>query len=210
MIWWIVIPAVLVAALCYAYWEHRKHSRRLVDLFAPLASKYGGEVKAATVLAMPQLRFERNGRRYFIGAMASGGPLVSGSSSRPGFNAPFTFAELENRFDTGQELNIQRSDSLDRGARRLVNSVSSSPRPTSGDASFDNAFLVKSGDQAFVRRVLDLRLRQKLLDSRHLRLEVALNRAKISVHIDDYVKSAADLDEMIEIATLLAENCSVS
>ncbi len=61
-----------------------------------------------------------------------------------------------------------------------------------------------------MRRVLDLRLRQKLLDSRHLRLEVALNRAKISVHIDDYVKSAADLDEMIEIATLLAENCSVS
>lgn len=132
-------------------------------MFAPLASKYGGEVKAATVLALPQLRFERNGRRYFIGAMASGGPLVSGSSSRPGFNAPFTFTELENRFDTGQELNIQRSDSLDRGARRLVNSVSRSPRPTSGDATFDNAFLVKSGDQAFVRRVLDLRLRQKLL-----------------------------------------------
>jgi len=72
-------------------------------LFAPLASRYGGEVKAATVLAMPQLRFERNGRRFFIGAMASGGPLVSGSASRPGFNGPFTFAELENRVDTGQE-----------------------------------------------------------------------------------------------------------
>ncbi len=210
MIWWIVIPAVLVAALCYAYWEHRKHSRRLGDLFAPLASRYGGEVKAATVLALPQLRFERNGRRYFIGAMASGGPLVSGSSSRPGFNGPFTFAELENRFDTGQELNIQRSDSLDRGARRLVNSVSRNLKPTSGDVTFDNAFLIKSGDQAFVRRVLDLRLRQKLLDSRHLRLEVALTRAKISVRIDDYVRSAADLDEMIEIVTLLAENCSLS
>ncbi len=210
MIWWILIPAVIVAALTYAYWEHRTHSRRLAGLFATLASTYGGEVKAATVLAMPQLRFERNGRQYFIGAMASGGPLVSGSASRPGFNGPFTFAELEHRSDTGQELNIQRSDSLDRAASRLVDSVSSGRKPTSGDVTFDNAFLIKSDDQAFVRRVLDARLRQKLLDCRHQRLEVALTRAKVKVHIDDYVRSAADLDEMIEIATLLAENCALA
>jgi hypothetical protein len=41
-------------------------------------------------------------------------------------------------------------------------------------------------------------------------LEIALSGPKISVHIDDYVKSPADLDEMIEIATLLAENCSAT
>lgn len=167
-------------------------------------------MKAATVLAMPQLRFERDGRQYFIGAMASGGPLVSGSASRPGFNGPFTFAELEHRSETGQELNIRRSDSLDRAARRLVDAASRRRKPTSGDVTFDNAFLIKSGDQAFVRRVLDPRLREKLLDCRHQRLEVALTRAKISVRIDDYVRSAADLDEIIAIVTLLPENCSLS
>ena len=142
--------------------------------------------------------------------MASGGPLVSGSASRPGSNEPFTFAEVDNWTDAGQELNILRSDSLDRTARRLVDRASNGRAPTSGDVTFDNAFLIKSGDQAFVRRVLDPRLRQKLLDCRHQRLEVALTPAKTSVHIDDYVSSAADLDEMVEIATWLADNCSQS
>ena len=210
MIWWIVIPAVIAAALAYAYWEHRKQSRRLVDLFIPLATTYGGDVKAATVLALPQLRFERDGRRYFLGAMASGGTLVSGSASRPGFNGPFTFANLEIQPDTGQELNIQRTDRLDHGVNRLVSSVSSGHISTSGDSAFDNAFRIRSDDQAFVHRVLDPSLRQKLLGSSQQRLEVALTGTKISVHIDDYVKSAAELDEMIEIATLLAENCSVT
>ena len=35
MIWWIVIPAVIVAALAYAYWEHGKQSRRLAALYTP-------------------------------------------------------------------------------------------------------------------------------------------------------------------------------
>lgn len=208
MIWWIVIPAVIAAALTYAYWEHRKQSRRLTELFNPLAAVYGGEVKSATMLALPQLHFERDRWRYVVGAMASGGPLVSGTASRPGFNGPFTFANLELPFDTGQELRIQRTDAIDRGASRLVKSVVGSHRPTSGDDAFDDAFRIQCIDQAFVLRVLDPPLRQKLLGSSHQRLEVALTGAKISVHIDDFVKSATDLDEVIEIATLLASNCS--
>ena len=207
MIWWIIIPTAIAAALAYAYWEHRKQSRRLTDLFTPLAARYGGDVKAATMLALPQLRFERDGCRYFVGAMANGGPLVSGSASRPGFNGPFTFANLELPFDTGQELRIQRTDALDRGASRLLESVAGGYRSTSGDQAFDDTFHIKSNDQAFVHRVLDSPLRQKLLDSSHQRLEVTLTGTKISVHSDDFVKSAADLEEVIEIATLLAKNC---
>ncbi len=208
MIWWAIIPAVIAAALVYAYWEHRKQSRRLIEMFTPLATAYGGEVKAATVLALPQLRFERDGGRYFLGAMASAGPLVSGSASRPGFNGAFTFAELEIQLDTGQKLNIQRTDRLDRAASRLIGSVAGDHNPISGDDAFDNAFRIRSSDHAFVHRVLDPLLRRKLLDSSQQRLEVDLTGAKISVHIDDYVKSAAELDEMIEIATMLANNCS--
>lgn len=208
MIWWIVIPAVIAAALAYAYWEHRKQSHRLAGLFTPLASMYGGEVKAATTLALPQLQFQRDRRHYVVGAMASGGPLVSGTASRPGFNGPFTFANLELPFDTGQTLRIQRTDVIDRSASRLVESVTGGYRSTSGDGAFDDAFRIQSNDQAFVYRVLDPALRQRLLSSSHQRLEISLTGAKISVHIDDFVKSAADLDEAIEIATLFADNCS--
>lgn len=208
MIWWIVIPAVIAAALAYAYWEHQKQSRRLADLFTPLAALYGGEVKAATILALPQLRFERDGYRYFVGAMASGGPLVSGTASRPGFNGPFTFANLELPFDTGQELRIQRTDAVDRGLNRTIESVTASQRPLSGDDAFDNRFQIKTDDHEFARRVLDPPLRQKLLDSSQQRLEISLSGTRIRVHIDDFVKSAADLDEMIDIATTLAKNCS--
>ena len=70
MIWWIIIPAVIAAALAYAYWEHGKQGRRLTRLFAPVAKAHDGNVKAATFLALPQLRFERDGHKYFIGAMA--------------------------------------------------------------------------------------------------------------------------------------------
>lgn len=210
MIWWIVIPAVIAAALAYAYSDHRKQSRRLAEFFTPLATAYDGEAKSATMLALPQLHFEHNGRRYVVGAMASGGPLVSGTASRPGFNGPFTFANLELPLDTGQELRIQRTDAIDRGASRLVDSVANGHRSTSGDGPFDDAFRIRSSNQAFVHRVLGPPLRQKLLDSSHQRLEVSLTGTKISVHIDDFVKSAADLDEVIEIATLLADNCTVS
>jgi hypothetical protein len=162
MIWWIVIPAAIAVALAYAFWDHRKQSRRLVGLFAPLAATYGGTVKAATILALPQLRFEREGRRYSVGAMATAGTRVSGSASRPGFTGPFTFANVDIPLDTGQDLSILRTDRLDRAVIRLINSVSSGPMSTSGDSVFDNAFRIKSNDQAFVHRVLDQALRQRL------------------------------------------------
>lgn len=210
MIWWIVIPAVIVAALAYAYWEHGKQGRRLAGLFAPLAASHGGKVKAATLLALPQLGFERDGRKYVVGAMASGGPNVSGTASRPGFNGPFTFANLELPYDTGQEMRILRTDRLDRGIDAIVSAVAGGYQPTSGDENFDGAFRIQSSDQTFVHRALEAQLREKLLGSSQQRLEVALTGAKISIHVDDYVKSAGDLDEMIEIATLLADNCSRS
>ena len=162
------------------------------------------------MLALPQLRFERDSKRYFVGAMANAGSRVSGSASRPGSNGPFTFANVELEFDTGQELNIQRTDRLDRGASRLIKSVTGAYTPTSGDDTFDSAFRIRSNDQAFVHRVVDPVLRQKLLASPQQRLEVAVNADKISVHIDEYAKSADDLDEMIEIATLVARNCAAS
>lgn len=210
MIWWIIIPAVVVAALAYAYWEHRKQSERLIALFTPVAEARGGSVKPATLIALPQLRFEHAGRNYFVGAMANAGNRVSGSASRPGFTGAFTFANVEIEHDTDRDLNILRTDRLDRAALRLINSVSKTDLVTTGDNTFDGAFRIKSNDQAFVNRILGPELRQMLLNSPQQRLEVALRGTKLSVHIDDYVKSAVQLDEMIGIVTLLAENCKAS
>lgn len=208
MIWWFIIPAAAVAALGYAYWEHGKQGRHLTRLFTPIATAYDGEVKAGTFLALPQLRFERDGRKYFIGAMASGGPNVSGSASRPGFNGPFTFANLQLPSDTGQELRILRTDKVDRGVDAVVDTVTGSYRPTSGDENFDGAFRIRASDQEFVHRVMTAPLCQMLLESPQDQLEIALAGAKISVHIDGYTQTAGDLEEMINIATTLADNCS--
>ena len=210
MIWWIVILATIVAALAYAYWEHRRQSRHLLGLFVELTATNGGTIKSATILALPQLYFELDGNRYFVGAMANAGSLVSGSANRPGFNGPFTFANLELEYDTDQDLNIQRTDRLDRSASRLINSVTDGYTATSGDTAFDGAFRIRSDDQAFVHRVLNAALRHKLLASPQQRLEVAVTGTKISIHIDDYAKTVEDLEEMVEIATLVAENCAAS
>ncbi|NNE84326.1 MAG: hypothetical protein HKN28_10180 [Alphaproteobacteria bacterium] len=201
---------MVLAALAYAFWDHRKQSNRLVTLFTPIAEAYGGSVKPATLLALPQLRFDHEGRNYFIGAMANAGNRVSGSASRPGFTGAFSFANVEIERDTGQDLNILRTDRLDRAAIRVIGSVSKTSLSTSGDSAFDSAFRIKSKDQAFVNHIVSPELRQMLLNSPQQRLEVNLKGSTISVHIDDYVKSAAQLDEMIGIVTLLAKTCEAS
>lgn len=208
MIWWIIIAAIVGGALAYAYRNHIRQSRHLTALFDPLAREFDGQVTPATALALPQLRFARNGRRYLVGAMASGGPRVSGTASRPGFNGPFSFVNLELSDDTGQQIRIQRSDRLDRGAGRLISSLTGKSRPRTGDEVFDNSFLIRTDNHAFARRVLDSDLRRKLLDSPQQRLEVSLHDDKISVHIDGYVKSAGALAGMIDIATMFARKCS--
>lgn len=210
VIWWIVIPAVIVAALAHAFWDHRKHSRLLVGLYTPLATTYGGSVKAASFLALPQLRFARGGGRYMVGAMATAGTRVSGSASRPGFTGPFTFAHVDLPRDTGQDLNVLKTDRLDRAMLRLATAVSGGREPTSGDGAFDRAFRVTANDQGFVDRVLDPTLRQKLLDAPYQRIEVAVAGIQVRVHIDGYVKTVGDLDGMMEITTRLADNCLAS
>jgi hypothetical protein len=38
MTWWLVIGAVVIAALGYGYWDHTKQSRHLARLFAVVAA----------------------------------------------------------------------------------------------------------------------------------------------------------------------------
>jgi hypothetical protein len=103
MAWWLLITALVVGALAFAYREHRRDGRRLTALFSTLAAKYGGEVRPGSWLVLPQLRFERDGGRYLVAAMASSGAHEGGSGS-------FTFVEVELPAERLQDVRVEGSD----------------------------------------------------------------------------------------------------
>ena len=155
-------------------------------------------MKRASLLALPQLRFELDSRRFLVTAMATSG--------RDG--GPFTLVDLDLPFDTGRKVRVRRRDANPAtGANRLIDAIAPGRRPATGHMEFDQAFRIECSDQAFASHVLDSRVRQKLLNSRLPRLDARVDGPKISVHIDGIAKSAADLDALIDLAVLLADHC---
>ena len=197
MDWWVVITLVIAAALAYGYWDHNHQRRHLRKSFTLLAEKYGGEVKPGNLLVFPQLRFQRDGRRYLVAAMAT-----SGSDS--GESGPFTFVDVDLPFDTGQKIRVKKSAG---DATRLMDAMGLGGRPTTGHREFDEAFRIEGSDQVFASSLLELRVREKLLDSQARRLEVKVQSTKINVTRDGIAKSTADLQELIDIAGLIAGHC---
>ena len=201
MSWWLVIAAFIAAALAYGYWDHTQRSRRLAKLFADLAAKHGGEVTRASLVALPQLRFELGARRVLVTAMATSGTPGRGSG-------PFMVVKLELPFDTGQKIRIERSDAdLTGGANRLIDAVTPGSRPTTGDEAFDEAFRLEWSDPAFASRLLDPHGRRTLLNARLARIDVRLEGPTISAHSDGFATSTAEIETLIDIAVLWAERC---
>ena len=110
MDWSILIALTIVAALAYGYWDHTRQRRHLGKSFAVLAARYRGQATPGNLLLLPQLRFERNGCRYLVAALATHG-------SDSGESGPFTFVDLELPFDTGREIHVRRSTG---GGKRLM------------------------------------------------------------------------------------------
>ncbi len=206
MPWWLIIAALIAAALAYGYWDHSQRSRRLAKLFADLAARHGGEVRRASLVALPQLRFELDGRRVLVTAMAT-----SGTSGRG--NGPFMVVKLELPFDTGQKVRIERNDAdLTSGANRLIDAVTPGNRPTTGDPTtgdraFDEAFRLEWSDPAFASRLLDAQVRRTLLNVRLARIDVRLQGPTIGAHSDGFATSTAEIEALIDIAVLWAERC---
>ncbi len=201
MSWWLVIAALIAAALVYGYWDHSRQSRRLAKLFADLAAKHGGEVTRASFVALPQFRFEMAGRRVLVTAMATGGTPGRGSG-------PFMVVKLELPFDTEQKIRIERSDAdLTGGANRLIDAVTPGSRPTTGDEAFDEAFRLEWSDPAFASRLLDPHVRRALLNARLARIDVRLEGPTISAHSDGFATSTAEIEALIDIAVLWADRC---
>ena len=205
MFWSLVIAAVLVGALAFGYRDHTHQSRHLAKLFAPLAARHEGQVKRANLLALPQLRFEIDKRRFFLTALATSGQVAAGTS---GYSGPFTFVDLKLPSGTGRKIRLERGDAnlLD-GVSRLVGAASPGERPATGDPAFDRAFRMEWQDQAFATHLLGGELRERLLNSKLPRLDVRLDDETISVHFDGYAQTQAELEELIEIAMLIADRC---
>ena len=207
VIWWSVGAVVVLAALLLSYREHQAVSRRFATIFLPIVHTHGGQATAGTWLALPQLRYERRGRKYFIGAMATGGPRVSGSSSRPGRAGSFSFVDLTLSVPCSGRVRLLKANALDRAAKRLGAAATGRPRLTTGDDAFDRVFQLDASDQAFVRRVLDDELRRTLLVAPHRRLEVMLETGQVRVHVDGYHASTESVQALIDIADRLADTC---
>ena len=202
MDWWLIILALIAAALTYAYWEHTKQSRYLTKFFAILAERYQGKVKRASLLVLPQLRFETNGRRFLVTAMATSGQVAAGTS---GYSGPFTLVDLQLPFDTAKETRIVRASGV---GDKLVDLVLSGAQVSTVDAEFDAAFRISGRDKTFAPLLLDETVRQKLLNSHLARLDVRVAGQKIVVHMDGIAQSLAELEELIEISVLLADRAS--
>jgi hypothetical protein len=195
MDWWPIIGGVVAAALAFAYWDHTRQSRRLAGIFAVLAARHGGRIKRGGLLVLPQLRFESDGRRFLVTAMATSGAAAKHS-------APFTFVDVELPFDTGAKLRVERNPDI---AERLMDAVTPGRPPTTGHETFDQAFRIKGNNQAFVARLLDARVRYELLGSELPRLACRVDGHKIAVDMDGYATAQAEVEELIGLATLLAE-----
>ena len=202
MDWWLIILALIAAALAYAYWEHTGQSRNLTKIFTLLAEKHQGEVKRASPLVLPQLRFETNGRRFLVTAMATSGQVVAGTS---GYSGPFTFVDLQLPFDTGRKAQIVRASSA---GKQLLGLVVPGAQVSTGDAAFDAAFRISGRDKTFAPHLLNETVRQKLLNSHLPRLDIRMAGQKIVVHMDGIAQSLEEIEELIEISVLLADRAS--
>jgi hypothetical protein len=194
MDWWLAITVLAAAAVAYAYREHRRHWRRLAALFASLSDEYGGEVRPGSLLVLPQLRFEQDGGRYLVTAMANSG-------AHDGARGPFTFVDVELASDSGHEIRVER-----RAVRRPADPSAPGGVPIEGLHAFEDAFRIRARDASATVRFLEAPVREKLMASRLPRLEARVEGQKVSVHMDGIAASREELEELIDIASLLARS----
>lgn len=170
---------------------------------ARLSAIYDGKVTGPHVLILPQLRFELNDRRFLVTAMATSGHVSAGAS---GYSGPFTFVDLELPFDTAGKIQIVRIAGV---GDQLLASVALNKQMTTGDEAFDTAFRTRGSNDTYATVLLSETVRQTLLNSHLPRLDIRVDGRKISVHMDGFAQSGSEIEELIEIAVLLADHFPV-
>lgn len=198
MNWWLAITIFIAAALAYSYRVHTRERRHLARLFSLLAPDCQGEVKPGNWLVFPQLHFKIENRHYLVTAMATAGTDTAESG-------PFTLVDLQLPVDTHRKIRVRRGA---KDIKRLMDGIVPDRHPRTTHKEFDDAFQIEGSDQAFAFSLLEASVRQQLLASRIPHLDMRVDGNKISVHMDGIAQSKADIAELVDIASLLADQCS--
>jgi len=143
---------------------------------------------------LPQLRFEQDGGRYLVTAMANSG-------AHDGASGPFTLVNVELPSDSGQEIRVER-----RTVGRPADPSAPGTLPLEGLHAFEDAFRVRAGDAPATVRFLEAPVRERLMASCLPRLEARLEGQKVSVHMDGIAASHEELEELIDIASAIARS----
>ena len=179
-----------------AFYLYRQDSYGLIEVMTPLAARYGGTLKPATLMSFPQLRFEQKGRLYSVQAMPN-----AGSAALPG---PFTFVQLVLPFDSACKADVKRKPALVRGA---LTAIALDWQATTGDSAFDNAFRFEGQDQKMLAERLNRELRARLIASALPGLHLRIAGKEIHVFVEGLVKTSSEIEEMIDLAGALADRC---
>lgn len=179
-----------------AFYLYRQDSSGLTAIMVPLATRYGGTLKPASLMNLPQLHFEAEGRLYAVHAMPTPGP-----NALPG---PFTFVRLILPFDSACQAEVKRAPAL---VRRAVAEVAPEWQATTGDPAFDRTFRLEGRDQTKLADLLNDKLRVRLIASQLPALHLRLAGNEITVFMDGLSKSSTEIEEMITLAGALADRC---
>lgn len=186
--WWLLllVPVLLVADL----WRRREQAAFL-DLLQRLRARRGGDLRPGSLLAHPSLTLAEGAHRLRLSAMPGGGT--------EGPRGPITFADtaLPARAHEGFRLLTR-----ERSAQQAIDARLTSNAVGLGDPGFDARFVITSPTPALVRQLFRADLRSFLVGLPH-RLDVQLNRGRLTVACAGLATSETVLDDLLETARRL-------
>lgn len=171
---------------------HRIYTIRYRVAFGLLAPQHGGQITTSMV-ALPSWSLEIDGATAQISALPGG--ALSGGGGR----LPSTFINVQMEMAVPERL----CGALypQKGLRFLAR-LSKDPDVTTGDAGFDERFVVRGDDATGMRELLDAELRQQLMKRPGL-VRVIISSGSFSVAILELTHKRADLEWLIETAHVL-------
>ena len=147
------LGSISLAALIALGWSwYRRSCRAVFECLSRVSAKRGGTVKPATLLAYPQLMFQRGGREVFVTAMPSGSS--SGGSAR----SAETFAQTY--YDQPSALTFELHPE---SGTNFIKDLLSKPSIETGNRTFDALFSLRSNDQTLALAVFDRDAQEQLM-----------------------------------------------
>ena len=186
----IVLLALSGSVLMVVCCMHRIYSIRYRVAFGMLVPQYGGQI-TSSLMTLPSWSLEIDGATAQVSALAGG--ALSGGGGR----LPSTFINVQMAVPERLHGALYPQQGL-----RFLARLSRDPDVKTGDAAFDERFVVHGEDAAGMRELLDAELRQQLLRRPGL-VRVMISGGSFSVAILELTHKRADIEWLIETAHVL-------